>query len=144
MWSSRVSRLRLRSALGITAALASVLLSGCVGPTPAARLALNQWLADVKAHSVAYAYTLLSRNAELRTKYDAFFAGVDQSNATFKIISLKVVSANDVAAVVAVVNPGTAHSSLVKVQVLEEGNAGDWLVGAPFSTEGAKAILAFR
>jgi len=143
---SKVRRLRLKSILGAVpaVALAGVLLSACIGPAPPARDALNQWLTDVRAHSVAYAYTLLSRNAAARTEYDAFFAGVNESHATFKVRSLKVISANDVEATVKVRSPGAAHPSSVKVQVVEEGNAGDWLIGAPFSTQGARAILDFQ
>jgi presenilin-like A22 family membrane protease len=119
-------------------------MSACEGPTSPAEHALQQWLTDVRAHSVAYAYTLLSQNSEQRTNYDAFFAGVDQSHASYTIVSAKVISANDVEVMVAVKNPGATQPTLVKVQVLEEGNGGDWLVGAPFSTKGANAILEFR
>lgn len=123
-------------------ALSGVLLSACVGPAPAARAALNQWLADVRAHSVAYAYTMLSQTAEERTQYDPFFAGVNASRATFRIVSVKVIAANDVEARVRVTTPGAPPTS-VQVQIVEEGNAGDWLVGNPFSTEGARAIGEF-
>lgn len=125
-------------------ALAGMLLTACVGPAPAARAALNQWLADVRIHSVAYAYTLLSQHAEEHTNYDTFFNGVDASHATFKVVALKVISANDTSALVRVTNPGGAHPTTVTVQVVEEGNAGDWLVAAPFSTEGARAIGEFK
>ncbi|HVB13469.1 MAG TPA: hypothetical protein VNH38_01770 [Candidatus Dormibacteraeota bacterium] len=143
---SRVRRRLFKCALGVAPALAlsGMLLSACVGPSPEAGAALHQWLADVRIHSVAYAYTLLTRNAEERTRYDVFFAGVNASHATFKVMSLKVISANDVEAVVQVKNPGGAQPTTVKVQVLEEGNAGDWLVGAPFSTQGARAIANFK
>jgi hypothetical protein len=120
-----------------------MLLAGCVGPASEADASLHNWLADVSAHSVAYAYTLLSHNAALRTKYDPFFNGVNASDAKFQVVSLKVISANDVLATVRVSNPGAAPR-LVKVQVIEEGNAGDWLLGAPFSTQGAKAIRDFQ
>ncbi len=142
---SRVSHRRLRWAWGAGPALAlgGVLLAACVGPAPQADAALHNWLTDVSAHSVAYAYTLLSRNAETRTQYDTFFNGVNSSHATFKVVALKVVSANDVLATVRVSNPGAPEHS-VQVQVVEEGNAGDWLVGAPFSTEGARAIRDFQ
>lgn len=125
-------------------ALVGLLLTACVGPEPAARIALNQWLSDVQAHEVAYAYTLLSRNAEARTQYDAFFNGVNASHATFRVRSMKVISANDVEASVQVANGSGTPATTVEVQILEEGNAGDWLVGAPFSTEGARAIAKFK
>lgn len=143
---SKASRPRLKSALGVVpaVALAGLLLSACVGPAPAARSALNQWLADVRIHSVAYAYTLLSQHAEEHTNYDTFFNGVNASQASFKVVSLKVISANDVSALVQVKNPNQTHPTTVKVQVVEEGNAGDWLVSAPFSTEGARAIAKFK
>jgi len=121
-----------------------MLLSSCVGPTPAAEAALHQWLADIRVHSVAFAYTLLSTPAEERTNYDTFFNGVNASDASFKVLSLKVISADDVSALVQVKNPGGAHPTTVKVQVVEEGNAGDWLVAAPFSSEGARAIAEFK
>ncbi len=125
-------------------ALAGMLLASCVGPKIAAGAALRQWLADIQIHSVAYAYTLLSQNAEYRTNYDQFFSGVDASRATFKVLSLKVISADDVWAVVRVSNPDGAAPKTVNVQIVEEGNGGDWLVAAPFSTEGARAIAEFR
>ncbi|MGC1184468.1 MAG: hypothetical protein WBA31_04855 [Candidatus Dormiibacterota bacterium] len=129
--------------MGPALALGGMFLAGCVGPGPEADAALHNWLADVSAHSVAYAYTMLSRSATLRTQYDPFFNGVNSSRATFRVVSLKVVSADDVVATVRVSNPGS-QPHLVKVQVVEEGNGGDWLVGAPFSTEGARAIREFQ
>ncbi|MGH7642739.1 MAG: hypothetical protein ACRENX_06955 [Candidatus Dormibacteria bacterium] len=121
-----------------------MLLSSCVGPSIAAEAALHQWLADIRIHSVAYAYTLLSTHAEEQTNYDIFFNGVNASRASFKVLSLKVISADDVTALVRVQNPGGAPSTTVKVQVVEEGNGGDWLVAAPFSTRGARAIAEFK
>lgn len=143
---SRVSRPRLNSALGVVPALAlaGMLLSSCIGPSPEAAAALHQWLADVRIHSVAYAYTLLSTNAEEHTNFDIFFDGVNASRASFKVVSLKVISANDVSALVRVQNPDGVHPTTVKVQVVEEGNGGDWLVAAPFSTKGARAISEFK
>jgi ABC-type oligopeptide transport system substrate-binding subunit len=144
--SSLVRSLRLKAALAAIATLilSGALLTACVGPATPARHALQQWLTDVSAHSVAYAYTLLSNSAETRTNYDAFFDGVNRSDATFKVVSLKVINPQDVWAVIAVKAPGATHATSVKLQVVEEGNGGDWLIGAPFSTEGARAILAFR
>ncbi|MGB9483375.1 MAG: hypothetical protein WCB86_05715 [Candidatus Dormiibacterota bacterium] len=143
---SKASRPRLKSALGVVpgVALAGILLSACVGPAPAARDALNQWLSDVRIHSVAYAYTLLSQHAEQHTNYDLFFNGVNASEATYKVLSVKVISANDVSALVRVQNRDGAPATTVRVQVVEEGNAGDWLVSAPFSSEGARAIAKFK
>ncbi len=144
--SSLVRPLRLRAALAslVTLMVSGALLSACVGPATPARHALQQWLGDVSAHSVAYAYTLLSNNAELRTNYVAFFNGVDRSDATFKVESMKVINPQDVWAVIAVKTRGTNHATSVRLQIVEEGNGGDWLIGAPFSTEGARAIAAFR
>ncbi len=144
--SSRVSPARLRAALAslVTLVISGALLTACVGPATPARHALQQWLTDVSAHSVAYAYTLLSNSAEMRTNYDTFFDGVNRSDATFKVVSLKVINPQDVWAVIAVKTRGTTHATSVKLQIVEEGNGGDWLIGAPFSTEGARAIVAFR
>jgi hypothetical protein len=144
--SSPVRPPRLKAALASLATLvvSGALLSACVGPATPARHALQQWLTDVSAHSVAYAYTLLSNNAEMRTNYDAFFDGVDRSDATFKVVSLKVINPQDVWAVIDVKTRGTAHATSVRLQIVEEGNGGDWLIGAPFSTEGARAIVPFR
>lgn len=128
----------------VTLVISGALLSACVGPATPARHALQQWLTDVRAHSVAYAYTLLDRSAETRTNYDAFFDGVNRSDATYKVVSLKVINPQDVWAVIAVKTPGSTHASSVKLQIVEEGNGGDWLIGAPFSTEGARAIVPFR
>ncbi|MGA8208172.1 MAG: hypothetical protein WB801_06160 [Candidatus Dormiibacterota bacterium] len=143
---SLVRPLRFKAALAslVTLIVSGALLTACVGPATPARHALQQWLTDVSAHSVAYAYTLLSTSAEMRTNYDAFFDGVNRSNASFKVESLKVINPQDVWAVVAVKSPGVSHATSVKLQIVEEGNGGDWLIGAPFSTEGARAILAFR
>jgi hypothetical protein len=80
----------------------------------------------------------------MRTNYDAFFDGVDRSNATYRVVSLKVINPQDVWAVIAVKTTGAKHATLVKLQIVEEGNGGDWLIGAPFSTEGARAIGPFR
>jgi len=144
--SSLVRQLRPKAALASLATLlvSGALLSACISPATPARHALQQWLADVSAHSVAYAYTLLSNNAEIRTNYDAFFNGVDRSDASFKVESLKVINPQDVWAVIAVKAPAATHATSVRLQIVEEGNGGDWLIGAPFSTEGARAILAFR
>jgi hypothetical protein len=144
--SSPVRPPRLKAALASLATLvvSGALLSACVGPATPARHALQQWLTDVSAHSVAYAYTLLSNNAEMRTNYDAFFDGVDRSDATFKVVSLKVINPQDVWAVIDVKTRGTAHATSVRLQIVEEGIGGDWLIGAPFSTEGARAIVPFR
>jgi len=144
--SSLVRPLRLKAALASLATLiiSGALLSACVGPATPARHALQQWLTDVSAHSVAYAYTLLSNDAEIRTNYDAFFNGVNRSDATFKVESLKVINPQDVWAVVAVKTRGTTRATSVRLQIVEEGNGGDWLIGAPFSTEGARAIVPFR
>jgi hypothetical protein len=128
----------------VTLVISGALLTACVGPATPARHALQQWLTDVSAHSVAYAYTLLSNSAEMRTNYDTFFDGVNRSDATFKVVSLKVINPQDVWAVIAVKTRGTTHATSVKLQIVEEGNGGDWLIGAPFSTEGARAIVAFR
>jgi hypothetical protein len=49
-----------------------------------------------------------------------------------------------VSALVRVQNPDGVHPTTVKVQVVEEGNGGDWLVAAPFSTKGARAISEFK
>jgi hypothetical protein len=138
--SSPVRPPRLKAALASLATLvvSGALLSACVGPATPARHALQQWLTDVSAHSVAYAYTLLSNNAEMRTNYDAFFDGVDRSDATFKVVSLKVINPQDVWAVIDVKTRGTAHATSVRLQIV------DWLLGAPFSTEGARAIVPFR
>ncbi len=140
MWSSPASR-RLGAGAGIAAV--AVMLSACIGPGLPARHALQDWLVDLKAHSVAYAYTLLSTKAEQRTDYDQFFNGVNQSQASYRIVSTKTVSASEVLAVVAVTRPG-ASPARVTVQMVEEGNAGDWLVGEPFTSEGARAIRHFR
>jgi hypothetical protein len=128
----------------VTLLVSGALLSACISPATPARHALQQWLTDVSAHSVAYAYTLLSNNAEIRTNYDAFFNGVDRSDASFEVESLKVINPQDVWAVIAVKARGATHVTSVRLQIVEEGNGGDWLIGAPFSTEGARAILAFR
>ena len=144
--SSLVRQLRPKAALASLATLlvSGALLSACISPATPARHALQQWLTDVSAHSVAYAYTLLSNNAEIRTNYDAFFNGVDRSDASFKVESLKVINPQDVWAVIAVKAPAATHATSVRLQIVKEGNGGDWLIGAPFSTEGARAILAFR
>ncbi|HEY6538638.1 MAG TPA: hypothetical protein VI138_06320 [Candidatus Dormibacteraeota bacterium] len=120
-----------------------VLLAGCVGPASGAKSALRNWLTDVHAHSVAYAYTLLSQNAERRTDYDAFFNGVNASTAKFRVRSVRVISSDDVEVAIEVSDKG-APPRTVHLQMVEEGNAGDWLVGAPFSTQGAAAIKDFK
>ncbi len=145
MWSS-LARRALRGVLlplsGL--GLAAVLLSACVGPVPAAKHALQSWLDDVGAHSVAYAYTLLSTQAAARTDYDVFFDYVNASDANYAIVSTREVSAEDVEAVVRVTPRSGGRVTLVKLQMVEEGNAGDWLVNAPFTSEGARAMRAFQ
>lgn len=145
MWSSparRVSRRLLGSLAGV--ALAALTLSACTGPAPAARHALQGWLDDVGAHSVAYAYTLLSTQAEHNTDYDQFLQAVNATHASYSIVSAKEISSADVATVVKVVPQDGGAVTFVRVQMIEEGNAGDWLVAAPFTTEGARAMRVFQ
>jgi hypothetical protein len=130
------------------AALASLLaggllLSACANPTVAPRTALEEFLVDVQAHSAVYAYTQLTNPAENQTSFLPFFNGVNSTNATFKVVRMKVVSAAEVTGTVEVMNQGQADRYVI-VQMLEEGNAGDWLVADPFSSEGAKAIKLFQ
>jgi len=120
-----------------------MLLSACANPAVAPRAALEEFLVDVQAHSAVYAYTQLTNPAEDDTPFLPFFNGVNSSNATFTVVHMKVVSAAEVTGTVEVTEPGQA-ASYVKVQMLEEGNAGDWLVAAPFTTEGSKAIKLFQ
>jgi hypothetical protein len=120
-----------------------MLLSACANPTVAPRTALEQFLVDVHAHSAVYAYTQLTNPAENQTSFLPFFNGVNSTTATFKVVRMKLVSAAEVTGTVEVMNPGHANR-YVTVQMLEEGNAGDWLVADPFSSEGAKAIKLFQ
>jgi hypothetical protein len=124
----------------VGAALATgLLLSACASTTQAPRVALEEFLLDVHAHSAVYAYTQLTNPAENATSFLPFFNGVEATTANFKVVGMKVVTADDVTATVEVINSGQAVRYL-KVQMLEEGNAGDWLLNAPFATEGAKAL----
>jgi hypothetical protein len=119
--------------------VAGLLLSACASTTQAPRVALEEFLLDVHAHSAVFAYTQLTNPAENVTPFQPFFNGVNSTTANFKVVSMKVVTANDVTATVEVIKAGRAVRYL-KVQMLEEGNAGDWLLNAPFATEGAKAV----
>lgn len=110
--------------------------------TPA-RLALRGFLADVQAHSVVYAYTLLSTEAANKTEFLPFFDGVKASKASYQVGSCREVNSEEVNCQVTVTSPGNAPSQ-VTVQMVEEGNAGDWLVGEPFTTHGASAIKLFE
>ncbi|MGH7609031.1 MAG: hypothetical protein ACREOD_03655 [Candidatus Dormibacteria bacterium] len=144
MWSSLVRRPLIRALSGAaTLAAGGALLSACIGPAVPATHALNNWLADVRAHSVAYAYTLLSSQAEMRTDYDQFFDGVNHTRASYRILATRTVSSTEVTAVVEVSN-GSSAPTRVRVQMIEEGNAGDWLVGEPFTGQGARAIRYFK
>jgi len=131
--------------LAAVAALATGggLLAGCASPTAAPRSALQFFLTDVQAHSVVYAYTLLTNPAEDNTPFIPFFNGVKATKATFKIISIHMVNAAEAEATVAVLVPDQS-TRYVRVQMIEEGNAGDWLVNAPFVTKGASAIQLFQ
>jgi hypothetical protein len=120
-----------------------MLMSACANPTVAPRTALEEFLVDVQAHSAVYAYTQLTNPAENQTSFLPFFNGVNSTNATFKLVRMKVVSAAEVVGTVEVMNQGQANR-YVTVQMLEEGNAGDWLLADPFSSEGAKAIKLFQ
>lgn len=122
---------------------AGSLLSACASTATAPRLALQDFLVDVHAHSVVYAYTLLTNPAEAATPFIPFFNGVKATGASFRIVATKVINSGEVIGTVAVSSPGSP-TTYVKVQMLEEGNAGDWLVNAPFTTEGAKAIRLFQ
>lgn len=144
MWLSAVSRRPVR----LVALLASLLaagsfLSACASTATAPRLALEAFLVDVHAHSVVYAYTLLTNPAEAKTPFIPFFNGVNSTGASFRVVAMKVVNSGEVVGTVAVSSPGAA-TTYVQVQMVEEGNAGDWLVNAPFTTEGAKAIRRFQ
>ena len=144
MLSSRVRRLRLPGLAGLAAVVVGgSLLAGCASPTVAPRSALEYFLTDVHAHSVVYAYTLLTNPAEDQTTFIAFFNGVKATKARFKIVSIHMVNAADAEATVAVLVPYES-TRYVKVQMVEEGNAGDWLVNAPFVTQGASAIHLFQ
>ncbi|MGH7640316.1 MAG: hypothetical protein ACREN7_03030 [Candidatus Dormibacteria bacterium] len=136
-------RLRRGLAGAPAAALLALLLCSCRGPAVPAGAALNQWLADVRSHQVAYAYTLLTEPAEQRTRYLPFFDGVNSSQAKFKVTRLETVSQEEVFGFVQISNPGE-RTRTIKVQMVEEGNGGDWLVGAPFTLEGARAIRYFK
>ncbi|MGA9775095.1 MAG: hypothetical protein WBU92_04150 [Candidatus Dormiibacterota bacterium] len=142
MWSSPARRL-LRPAAAAVVATSALILAGCASPATAARLALQGFLLDVHAHSVVYAYTLLTNSAESKTPFLPFFNGVNSSRADFRIEGCRVLNLNQVSCTVAVTPPG-APTRRVTVQMLEEGNAGDWLVAAPFTTKGADAILLFQ
>ena len=119
------------------------MLTACASTATAPRLALQDFLVDVHAHSVVYAYTLLTNPAEAQTPFLPFFNGVKATKASFRVVGMKVINSGEVMGTVAVTSPG-GSTTYVKVQMLEEGNAGDWLVNAPFATEGAKAIGQFQ
>jgi len=138
----RVARPRLLAAVAALAA-GGGLLAGCASPTAAPRSALQFFLTDVQAHSVVYAYTLLTNPAEDSTPFIPFFNGVKATKAHFKIVSVHMVNSTDAEAVVAVSVP-YVKTKYIHVQLVEEGNAGDWLVNAPFVTEGASAIQLFQ
>ena len=123
--------------------LGGSLLAACASPTAAPRAALQDFLVDVHAHSAVYAYTLLTNSAEDRTPFVPFFNWVKSSRSSFKIVSLHMVNAVDAEATVAVSSPG-ASTRYVQVQMVESGNAGDWLVNAPFVTEGDRATRLFE
>ncbi|HVD04095.1 MAG TPA: hypothetical protein VNF75_08220 [Candidatus Dormibacteraeota bacterium] len=136
--------LRRRSLLAAAAVLiGGGLVSACAAPTAAPRLALQGFLADVQAHSVVYAYTLLTNAAETQTSFIPFFNGVKATKATFKVVAVRMVDSSAADATVAVTVPGQG-TTYVHVQMLEEGNAGDWLVNAPFVNQGASAIRLFQ
>ncbi len=142
MWSSPASWRRPGAAAGLLVA-AGLLLAACASPATAARLALRGFLADVQAHSVVYAYTLLTNPAEAATPFLPFFNGVNAARASYRVESCRVVNPNQVTCQVMVTDPG-ATPRVIQVQMLEEGNAGDWLVAAPFTTRGAAAIQLFK
>ncbi len=144
MWSSLVRRRRLRLLASVVSLLAACsFLSACASTATAPRLALEDFLVDVHAHSVVYAYTMLSNPAEAKTPFIPFFNAVKATGASFRVVAMKVINSGEVVGTVAVSSPGTA-TTYVQVQMLEEGNAGDWLVNAPFSTDGARAIRLFQ
>lgn len=120
-----------------------MLLSACATPVTPARLALRGFLADVQAHSVVYAYTLLSTEAANQTEFLPFFNGVKATKATFTVGSCHEDYSEAVTCQVNVSSPGAAPRQ-VTVQMVEEGNAGDWLVGKPFTSHGAAAIKLFE
>ncbi len=142
MWSSLASWRRFGAVAGLLVA-SGLLLAACASPATAARLALRGFLADVRAHSVVYAYTLLTNPAESATPFIPFFNGVNSARASYQVGSCRVINLNQVTCQVEVTNPG-ATPRVVQVQMLEEGNAGDWLVAAPFTTRGAAAIRLFQ
>lgn len=142
MWSSPASWRRPGVAAGLLVAT-GLLLAACASPATAARLALRSFLADVKAHSVVYAYTLLTNPAESATPFLPFFNGVKAARASYRVGSCREINPNQVTCQVTVTSPG-APPRVVQVQMLEEGNAGDWLVAAPFTTRGAAAIRLFQ
>ncbi len=144
MWLSPARGLRRRSLLGAAAVLiGGGLVSACAAPTAAPRLALQGFLADVQAHSVVYAYTLLTNSAEAQTSFVPFFNGVKATKATFKVLGVRMIDSAQADATVAVTAPGHG-TTYIHVQMVEEGNAGDWLVNAPFVTQGAAAIRLFQ
>ncbi|MHB1500227.1 MAG: hypothetical protein ACYCYK_03505 [Candidatus Dormibacteria bacterium] len=123
--------------------LGGSLMTACAVPTAAPRAALQDFLVDVHAHSVVYAYTLLTNTAEARTPFIPFFNWVKSNRADFKIVSIRMVNAADAEATVAISSPGRPTAD-IQVQMVESGNAGDWLVNAPFATEGASAVHHFE
>ena len=142
MWSSLASWRRFGAVAGLLVA-SGMLLAACASPATAARLALRGFLADVRSHSVVYAYTLLTNPAESATPFLPFFNGVNAARASYQVGSCRVINPNQVICQVEVTSPG-ATPRVVQVQMLEEGNAGDWLVAAPFTTKGAAAIRLFQ
>ncbi|MHB8331295.1 MAG: hypothetical protein ACYDEA_03765 [Candidatus Dormibacteria bacterium] len=144
MWSSPVRRRPTRIlALAASLLAGGSLLTACASTAAAPRLALEGFLVDMHAHSVVYAYTLLSNPAEAQTPFLPFFNGVNASKANYRVVGMKVINSNEVVGTVAVSSPGAA-TTYVQVQMLQEGNAGDWLVSAPFTTDGARAIRLFQ
>ncbi len=120
------------------------MLSACVSPVPLARTNLQSFLVYVQSHSVAYAYDQLSQTASSRTDYDSFFNLVMATNATYKVQSARVISSTEVAFRVRVQpKVAGAKAHVIGVQMLEEGNAGNWAVNAPFSIDGAAALHQF-
>lgn len=124
-------------------AAAGLALAACANTVTAPRLALQAFLTDVHAHAVVYAYTLLTTPAASHTPFIPFFDWVNASRADFRIDGCRKVNDNAVTCTVTVTAPG-AHPRRVDVQMLEEGNAGDWLVGDPFTNKGAAAIPLFK
>ena len=87
MWSSSANWRRPGAAGGLLIA-AGLLLAACASPTTAARLALRGFLADVQAHSVVYAYTLLTNPAESATPFLPFFNGVNAGTNSPTVLTL--------------------------------------------------------